>query len=155
MATCSRSRRWISAARFSHEGKGSSSLSIMWSKGRITSRSLDFKSEKSMTIPFFTGPSAAAVATRSAFSSGLGRIRRGGESAGVSTGPVGRWTYTHRHALRIGAVALAAVIFVFWGRPTAAVTIVIAVLLLVVLGLIELIGRPPPHPAPTPPATGV
>jgi hypothetical protein len=102
-----------------------------------------------------TGPSAAAVATRSAFSSGLGRIRRGGESAGVSTGPVGRWTYTHRHALRIGAVALAAVIFVFWGRPTAAVTIVIAVLLLVVLGLIELIGRPPPQPTPTPPATGV
>jgi hypothetical protein len=102
---------------------------------------------------FFTGPSAAAVATRSAFSSGLGRIRRGGESAGVSTGPVGRWTYTYRHALRIGAVALAAVIFVFWGRPTAAVTIVIAVLLLVVLGLIELIGRPPPRPAPTSPAT--
>ena len=101
---------------------------------------------------FFTGPSAAAVATRSAFFSGLGRIRRGGESAGVSTGPVGKWTYTYRHALRIGAVALAAVIFVFWGRPTAAVTIVIAVLLLVVLGLIELIGRPAPQPAPTPPA---
>ena len=106
------------------------------------------------TGAFFTGPSAAATATRSAFSSGLGRLRRGGESAGVSTGPVGRWTYAHRHALRIGAVALAAVIFVFWGRPTAAVTIVIAILLLVVLGLIELIGRPPPQPAPTPPATG-
>ena len=104
---------------------------------------------------FFAGPSAAAVRTRSAFSSGLGRIRRGGESAGVSTGPVGRWTYTHRHALRIGAVALAAVIFVLWGRPTAAVTIVIAVLLLVVLGLIELIGRPQPQPTPAPPATGV
>ena len=44
----------------------------------------------------------------------------------------------------------AAVIFVFWGRPTAVVTIVIAVLLLVALGLIELIGRPPPQPAPTP-----
>jgi hypothetical protein len=97
---------------------------------------------------FFTGPSSAATATRSAFSSGLGRLRRGGESAGLTTGPVGRWTYAHRHVLRIGAVALAALIFVFWGRPTAAVTIVIAVLLLVVLGLIELIGRPPPHPAP-------
>jgi hypothetical protein len=97
---------------------------------------------------FFTGPSAAATATRSAFSSGLGRLRRGGESAGLTTGPVGRWTYAHRQVLRIGAVALAALIFVFWGRPTAAVTIVIAVLLLVVLGLIELIGRPPPHPAP-------
>jgi len=102
---------------------------------------------------FFTGPSAAAVRTRSAFSSGLGRLRRGGESAGLSTGPAGAWTYTNRHALRIGAVALAALIFVFWGQPTAAVTIVIAVLLLVVLGLIELIGRPPPQPAPAPPAT--
>jgi hypothetical protein len=103
---------------------------------------------------FFTGPSAAAVATRSAFSSGLGRLRRGGESAGLSTGPVGRWTYTYRNALRIGAVALAAVIFVFWDRPTVTVTIVIAVVLLVVLGLIELIGRPPPQPTPTPPARG-
>jgi hypothetical protein len=103
---------------------------------------------------FFAGPSAAAAATRSAFSSGLGRMRRGGESAGLSTGPVGTWTYTHRRPLRIGAVALAALIFVFWGQPTAAVTIVIAVLLLVVLGLIELIGRPPPHHAPAPPAPG-
>ena len=85
---------------------------------------------------FFTGPSAAAVRTRSAFSSGLGRLRRGGESAG----PAGAWTYAHRHGLRIGAVtlaALAALIFVFWGRPTAAVTIVIAVVLLVVLGLVH------------------
>src|SRR5205823_12550270 len=53
---------------------------------------------------FFTGPSAAAAGTRSAFSSGLGRLRRGGESAG----PAGAWTYAHRHGLRIGAVALAA-----------------------------------------------
>ena len=103
---------------------------------------------------FFTGPSRAAVATRSAFSSGLGSLRRGGETAGLSTGPVGSWTYAHRHALRIAAVALAALIFVFWGHPTATVTIVIAVLLLVALGLIELIGRPPPHHAPAPPAPG-
>ena len=103
---------------------------------------------------FFTGPSTAAVATRSAISSGLGSLRRGGETAGLSTGPVGSWTYAHRHALRIAAVAIAALIFIFWGHPTAAVTIVIAVLLLVALGLIELIGRPPPHHAPTPPAPG-
>jgi hypothetical protein len=43
-------------------------------------------------------------------------------------------------------VALAALIFVFWGRPTSLVVILIAVLLLVVLGLIELIGRPPARP---------
>ena len=100
---------------------------------------------------FVTGPSAAAVRVRSWFSSGLGSIRRRGEAAGVGTGPVGRWTYTHRAALRIAAVALATLVFVFWGHPTAAVVIVIAVLLLVVLGLIELIGRPPAQPGPAPP----
>jgi hypothetical protein len=97
---------------------------------------------------YFTGPSAAAVATQSAFSSGLGALRRSGESAGLSTGPVGTWTYGHRHALRIAVVALAALIFVFWGRPTAVVAIVIAVLLLVALGLIQLVGRPPPQTTP-------
>jgi hypothetical protein len=92
---------------------------------------------------FLTGPSAAAVRTRGAFKSGFDRVRGAGESRGVSTGPVGQWTYAHRKALRIGAVALAALIFVFWGRPTAAVVIWLVVLLVVVLGLIELIGRPP------------
>jgi hypothetical protein len=92
---------------------------------------------------FLTGPSTTAVQTRKAFRSGFGWIRSSGEHFGVSTGPVGRWTYAHRKGLRVGAVALAALLFVFWGRPTALVVILIAVLLLVVLGLIELIGRPP------------
>jgi hypothetical protein len=91
---------------------------------------------------FFTGPSVTAVRTRSALGSGLGWLRRSGERAGLSTGPVGRWTYAHRTGLRVGAVALAALVFVFWGQPTAVVVILIAILLLVVLGLIELIGRP-------------
>jgi len=90
---------------------------------------------------FFTGPSAAAVRTRHALSSGLGRLRHGGES-----GPASRWTYAHRRALRIGAVALAALIFVFWGQPTWVTALVIAIVLLLVLGVIELIGRPPAQP---------
>ena len=92
---------------------------------------------------FMTGPSVTAVRTRAAFASGMARVRRSGEHAGVSTGPAGKWTYAHRHALRISAVALIALIFVFWGQPSAAVVIVLAILLLVILGLIELIGRPP------------
>jgi hypothetical protein len=96
---------------------------------------------------FLTGPSATAISIRKGLKSGLGWVRQRGEHAGVSTGPVGTWTYTHRKGLRIGAVALAALLFVFWGRPTAAVVILIAILLLVVLGLIELIGRPPAKPA--------
>jgi hypothetical protein len=95
---------------------------------------------------FLTGPSVTAVQTRRGFKSGLGWIRNTGEHAGLTTGPVGRWTYAHRKGLRIGAVGLFALIFVFWGRPTAQVVILLAVLLLVVLGLIELIGRPPAKP---------
>jgi hypothetical protein len=92
---------------------------------------------------FFTGPSHTAIQTRSGLKSGMEWIRNYGERRGVSTGPVGLWTYLHRRSLRIAAVALAALIFVFWGSPTALVVILIVVLLLVVLGLIELIGRPP------------
>ncbi len=103
---------------------------------------------------FFTGPSVTAVKARGAVSGALGWVRSGGERAGLRTGPVGSWTYAHRHALRIAAVALFALIFVFWGRPTAVVAIVLAVLLLVVLGLIELIGRPPAVPAAQPQAVG-
>ena len=95
---------------------------------------------------FFTGPSQTAVQTRSAFKSGMDWIRHFGERRGVSTGPVGQWTYLHRRSLRIGAVALFALIFVFWGEPTALVVILLVVLLLVVLGLIELIGRPTAGP---------
>ncbi|MGH3397101.1 MAG: hypothetical protein ACRDPO_20670 [Streptosporangiaceae bacterium] len=109
---------------------------------------------------FFTGPPVTAVRARQGIAGGLRWARERGEAAGVSTGPVGRWAYAHRRVLRIGAVAVAALVFVFWGRPTAAVVIVIVVLLLVVLGLIELIGRPPaPVPAtaagPGPPAGDV
>jgi hypothetical protein len=95
---------------------------------------------------FFTGPSVTAVRTRAGFVKAFEWVRSGGERHGVSTGPAGQWTYAHRHGLRIGAVALAAVIFVFQGRPTAASIIVLVIILLLVLGLIELIGRPPAKP---------
>jgi hypothetical protein len=95
---------------------------------------------------FLAGPSVTAVKTRAAFASALGWVRAEGEHAGLRTGPVGTWTYTHKTALRISAVALAALIFVFWGQPTAGVVIGITIMLLVALGLIELIGRPVSQP---------
>jgi hypothetical protein len=95
---------------------------------------------------FITGPSHAAIQVRSVLKSGVGWVRNFGERRGVSTGPVGEWTYAHRRGLRIGAVALFALIFVFWGHPTGVVVIVLVVLLLLVLGVIELIGRPPAEP---------
>jgi hypothetical protein len=95
---------------------------------------------------FFSGPSVTAVRTRGAFKSGFDWLRRSGEHAGVSTGPAGRWTYTHRRALRITAVIIASLVFVFWGLTSWVTAVVIAIVLLIVLGLIELIGRPPAQP---------
>jgi hypothetical protein len=95
---------------------------------------------------FITGPSRSAIQTRSALKSGMAWIRNFGERRGVSTGPAGEWTYAHRKGLRIGAVALVALIFVFWGHPTGLVVILLVVILLLLLGLIELIGRPPAAP---------
>ena len=92
---------------------------------------------------FFTGPSVTAVRTRAGFVSAFAWLRSGGERKGLTTGPAGRWTYAHRHALRICVVGLAAIIFVFQGRPSAGSVIVLVIVLLVLLGLIELIGRPP------------
>jgi len=100
---------------------------------------------------FLTGPSVTAIKMRGAAVSGLSWLRRKFDHAGVQTGPVGAWTYAHRTALRISAVALAALIFVFWGQPSAVLVIVLVILLLIVLGLIELIGTRPPAP-PAPPA---
>ena len=57
-----------------------------------------------------------------------------------------------RALLRIAAVALFVLIFVFWSRPTGLVVLVLAILLLVVLGLIELIGRPSAQAEPVGPA---
>jgi hypothetical protein len=98
---------------------------------------------------YFTGPSRTAVQTRSALKSGIDWIRDSGGRRGVSAGPAGRWTYLHRTSLRIGAVALAALIFVFLSEPTVLAVIVIVAVLLIVLGLIELIGDRPPAEPPT------
>ena len=95
---------------------------------------------------FFTGPSRTAVRTRLALKSGMEWIRNFGERRGVSAGPAGQWTYQHRHVLRIGAVALIALIFAFLGEPTVLTVIVLVIVLVVLLGLIELIGRPITEP---------
>ena len=106
---------------------------------------------------FFTGPSVTAVKTRQSVVSAVAWVRGTGEAVGVSTGPVGRWVYRYRRPLRIFAVIVAVVVFLFLGNPTALDVVLIAVVLVAALGLMELIGRPPPSvrsaaPPATPPA---
>lgn len=96
---------------------------------------------------FLVGPSVTAVRIRKGATSGIDWLRARGERAGVRTGPVGAWTGAHKTGLRVGAIALVGLIFVFWSHPTAAVVIWLVVMLLVLLALIELIGgRAPAGP---------
>jgi hypothetical protein len=93
---------------------------------------------------FLTGQSVTAVRTRQGLSNAIGWVAGGAERAGFSTGPVGTWMYANKRALRIGAVAAAALALVFWGRPTGKVVLGLTIALLVVLAVIEFLGRPAP-----------
>jgi hypothetical protein len=96
---------------------------------------------------FLAGPSSAAVATRRGARSGIGWLRDRGERAGLHPGPVSAWTSAHKRLLRVAAVGVAALIFVFWGQPSLALVIWLVLLLLAALGVIELLGGRPPRPA--------
>jgi hypothetical protein len=89
---------------------------------------------------FLTGRSVTAVRTRQGLSNAIGWLQG---RAGFSTGPVGAWVYANKRALRIGAVTLAALALVFWGRPTGKVVLGLTLALLVVLAVIEFLGRRP------------
>ena len=52
------------------------------------------------------------------------------------------WSVALVHALLV----IASLVFVFWGLSSWVTALVIAIVLLIVLGLIELIGRPPAQP---------
>src|SRR5215211_3438114 len=97
---------------------------------------------------FLSGQSVTAVRTREGLGRAIGWLQGGAEQAGFSTGPVGAWVYGRKRALRIGAVTLAALVLVFWGRPTGKVVLGLTVALLVVLALIEFLGRRPGPAAP-------
>ena len=107
---------------------------------------------------FMTGGSVTAVNTRRALTRGIAKLRGGAESAGLHTGAFGPWVWAHKRVLRVGVVAAGAVALIFWTQPTAGVVIFLAVLVLVLLALVEFLGRPPgiaggPGAPVTPPAS--
>ena len=92
---------------------------------------------------FFTGPTPAAVRTRSTLTRGIGSVRGGAESRGLSTGPVGTWTYAHKRLLNAGVVIVGGLVLTFWSRPTIGVVLWTAVGVLLAIGIVEFVGRPP------------
>jgi hypothetical protein len=91
---------------------------------------------------FLSGQSVTAVRTRQGLTGAVGWLQGSAEQAGWRTGPVGTWVDANKRVLRIGAVAAAALALVFWGRPTGKVVLGLTLALLVVLALIEFLGRP-------------
>ena len=90
---------------------------------------------------FLSGQSVTAVRTRQGLAGAIGWLQGGAEQAGFSTGPVGTWVYANKRALRIGAVTLAALALVFWGRPTGKVVLGLTLVLLVVLAIVGFLAR--------------
>jgi hypothetical protein len=92
---------------------------------------------------FLTGASVTAVRTRAALGSGIAWLRGGAERAGFRTGPVGAWVYRYKRVLQFAVLGIAALVLVFWDRPTGKVIIILTLCVLVVLAIIEFLGRPP------------
>lgn len=92
---------------------------------------------------FVTGPSTGAVRARGSVQRGLGSLRGSAEAAGWQTGPVGDWIYTHRGALRITTFLAGGLALMFWSQPTVWVVVGVAAIVVLVLLVIELLGRPP------------
>ena len=97
---------------------------------------------------FLAGRSENAVRIRRWVAGRLHGIRGGP----APTGPVATFVRTHLRGLRIGAVGVAVLVFVFLEQPTGVSILVIAALLLLVLAVIEFLGRPA---TPPPEAEGV
>jgi hypothetical protein len=93
---------------------------------------------------FLTGQSATAVGARRGLTNAIGWLQGSAEHAGLRTGRVGSWVGANKRALRITAVSAAALALVFWNRPTGKVVIGLTLALLVVLAIIEFLGRPTP-----------
>ena len=91
---------------------------------------------------FLTGQSVTAVRTRQGLAGAIGWLQGSAEHAGLRTGPVGSWVDANKRALRITAVAAAALALVFWGRPTGKVVLGLTLAMLIVLAIIEFLARP-------------
>ena len=91
---------------------------------------------------FLSGSSVTAVRTRQGLVGAIGWLQGSAEHAGLRTGPVGSWVEANKRTLRVAAVAVAALVLVFWGRPTGKVVLGLTLALLIVLAIIEFLGRP-------------
>jgi hypothetical protein len=96
-----------------------------------------------LVVTVLSGPFRWASALRGYAGSGYAVVRRSAERHGITTGKTGDWIYRQRVLLRV-VVGLAAAAIVIFARPlTPALIIWTAVVAVVVIGVLELLARPP------------
>jgi hypothetical protein len=94
---------------------------------------------------FVVGSSPAADSVRAQAARFIGLAGRGADAAGLQPGPVSSWVRAHKRPLELGLVAAGALSLAFWDRPSAGDVIVIALLVLLGVGVVELMARPAAH----------
>ena len=92
---------------------------------------------------YLGGGSASARSLRASTGRAFAAVRGWGQQRGVTTGPVGTWLYVHRTFLRVVVLAVAGLVVLLAPEPTPALVVTTAVVALVVIGILELLARPP------------
>jgi hypothetical protein len=99
------------------------------------------------------GPSPAAVRLRRLVGSLLGRVGDEADERGIDFGPVGEFVSRNLNALRIAVGVIGALVLVAWDQPSAMVVFVTLIIGLVVLGVLEVVGRGAAPAAPVAPGS--
>jgi hypothetical protein len=94
------------------------------------------------------GPSRAAVATRRTVRGGMDGLSTAREARGWDLGPAGSWIGQHRGALRVGILVGAFLVLIIWSQPTAWVVLGLALIVALLLGVVEVLGRASPGTVP-------
>ncbi|HET6699090.1 MAG TPA: hypothetical protein VFG88_08380, partial [Nocardioidaceae bacterium] len=101
---------------------------------------------------YLVGPDPSAVRVRSALRRGVGALRGSAEAAGWNTGPFGSWVFVHERLLQVAVACLGGLVLIFWPQPTGWVVVGTAAVVVLAIGIVNFLGRPPAEPATVPAA---
>ena len=90
---------------------------------------------------WLTGPTRSATGIRSTAKRIVGGAGASAGERGVTFGAFGAWVARYRTGLRIAAVLLALVTLLLWNQPRGGTVLFLAIALLIVLAMIEFVGR--------------
>ena len=110
---------------------------------RVTLRTVAVLGLVLAAAAYLGGGSASARSLRASTARAFAAARGWGQQRGVTTGPVGTWLYAHRTFLRVVIIAVGGLVILLAPAPTPAVVVTVAVVALLLIGLVELLARPP------------